>query len=74
MNESAGYGAASAEPRSCLAAGSGLKPVLSYQLRFMSKSQVQSLWLARKTGAQLGGLQVCQKTDVSPVELGSEYP
>jgi len=73
INEFKGYGTVSAEPRSCsTAAGSGLKPALSCPLKLMSKSRVRSLWLARKTGAQLGDRRVCQKTGISPVELGSE--
>lgn len=65
-----------AEPRSCsAAAGSGFAPVLSCQLKIMSESRVQSLWLAgRKAGAHLGGLKVCQKTGILPVELRSEFP
>lgn len=63
------------EPRSCSAGGSGLASFLSCQFKIMSKSRVQSLWLAgRKAGAHLGGLKVCQKTGILPVELGSEFP
>lgn len=66
--------ALSDEPRSCSAGGSGLTPILSCQFK-LSKSQVQSLWLAgRRAGAHLGGLKVCWKTGILPVELGSEFP